>query len=49
MAIVKWDFDLQIINRFEADGCANHTGWSTTQMGLLIIQALRKYEISVTV
>ena len=46
MAIVKWDFDLQIINRFKADGCANHTGWRITQMDLLITQAVRKDEIS---
>ena len=49
MAIVKWDFDLQIINRFEAGWCANHTGWHTTQMGLLITQAVRKDEISFVV
>lgn len=41
MAIVKWGFDLQIINRFEADGCVNQTGWWTSQMGLLITQACK--------
>lgn len=49
IAIVKWDFDLQIINGFEAERCANHTGWHTTWMGMLITQAVRKGEVSIAV
>jgi len=49
MAIVKWDFDLWIINRLEADGCANHTGCHTTQMGVLITQAVRKDAVNFVV